>query len=123
MTKIQTLGSKEKRTWFEYKGSIKEGTTLLFSGKPFISSEFYRDVLSSFNGMTIKGGFSMTDPSHGGFGEWVNENSSKYGRRLTPRHGSFISAILVSEGYIRSSLKGNSVILHFPPKEKEVKDA
>ena len=123
MPKIQTLGSKRKRTWFEYEGSVKEGTTLLFSGKPFISPELYRAALSSFSGRTIKGGFSMTSPPSGGFGEWVNDSSSKHGRKLTPRHGSFISAILVSEGYIRSSLMGNSVFLHFPQYEDVIKDA
>ncbi len=114
MPKIHTLGSLGKRTWFQYEGSVKEGTTILFTGNPFISSELYRAALSSFSGKTIKGGFSMTDPPSGGFGEWVKENSSMYGRRLTPRHGSFIAAILVSEGYIDNSLDGNSVILHFP---------
>lgn len=123
MPKIQTLGSKRKRTWFKYEGSLKEGTKLFFSGKPFISSELYHAALSSFSGRTIKGGFSMTDPPHGGFGEWVDENSSKYGRKLTPRHGSFIAAIMVSEGYIKGSLKGNSVILHFPKQEKLIINA
>ena len=56
----------------------------------------------------------MTDPTPEGFGEWIQENSSRYGRSLTPRHGSFIAAILVHEGYIQSSLHRNAVILHFP---------
>jgi len=118
LPKILTLGSKRKRTWFEYEGSVKKGTTLLFSGEPFISPELYRAALSNFDGRTVKGGFSMTNPPSGGFGEWVNNNSSKYGRKLTPRHGSFISAILVSEGYIKNSLSGNSVLLHFPKYEE-----
>ena len=122
MPKIKTIGSERKRTCFEYEGSVKEGTTLLFSVKQFISSELFFVALSSFRGMTVKGGFSMTDPPQGGFGEWVKDNSSKYGRKLTPRHGSFIAAILVSEGYIRSSLRGNSVMLHFP-KNEEIADA
>jgi len=119
MPKIQTLGSPRKRTSFEYKGSVEEGTTFLFTGNPFISPELYRAALNSFSGMTVKGGFSMTDPPRGGFGQWIAENSSEYGRRLTPRHGSFIAAILVSEGYIESSLDGNSVILQFPAQARE----
>lgn len=112
--RTQTLGSKGKRTWFEYQGNVKQGTTLSFSGKPFISPKLYNAALRSFSNQTIKGGFSMTDPIPGGFGEWIRDNSSKYSRRLTPRHGLFISAILVNEGYIRSSLIGNLIILHFP---------
>ena len=56
----------------------------------------------------------MTNPTLGGFGEWIKQNSSMYGHSLTPRHGSFIAAILVHEGYIRSSLRGKAVVLHFP---------
>lgn len=111
---IQTLGHPSRRTWLSYEGGISEGTTLLQTGNPFISSELYRAALEHFSGKTIPGGFSMTDPTPGGFGEWAQENSSKYGRSLTPRHGSFIAAILVHEGYLRSSLRGNAVILHFP---------
>ena len=107
MPKIQTLGGPRKRKWFEYEGSVKEGTTILFTGNPFVPPELFLAALSSFNGRTVKGGFSMTNPPQGGFGEWVAENSSEYGRKLTPRHGSFIAAILVSEGYIESSLDGS----------------
>jgi len=100
MPKIQTLGSIRRRTWFEYRGAVIDSTTMEFSGKPFISPEFYRTALSHFSGTTTKGGFSMSSPSSGGFGEWISENSLKSGRKLTPRHGSFISAILIREGYI-----------------------
>ena len=117
MPKIQTLGSQGKRTWFSYEGNVNEGTTLLQSGRPFISPELYKDVLKYFSGRTILGGFSRTDPTSGGFGEWLQKNSPKYGRSLTPRHGSFIAAILVHEGRITHSLEGNAIILHFDEKE------
>lgn len=114
MPKIQTLGSMNKRTEFYYEGSVTEGTLLIQSGRPFISPQVYLMALKEFSGRVIKGGFSMTDPTPGGFGEWIQENASRYGRTLTPRHGSFIAAILVHEGYIQNSLRGNAVILHFP---------
>jgi len=100
MPRIQTLGSGRKRRWFEYEGSINQGTTLIQSGQPFISHQFYIAALKHFSGQTIWGGFNMTNPILRGFGEWVRDNSSRYGRSLTPRHGSFIAAILVHEEYI-----------------------
>jgi len=113
MKKIWTLGSHYKRTQFTYSGSVQDGATIHFTGKPFISPELFKGILDHFKGKTIPGGFSMTNPTPGGLGEWVKENSGKYGKKLTPRHASFISAIMVNEGLISSSLKGNAVILHF----------
>lgn len=114
MPKIQTLGPGRKRTWFKYEGSANSGTILLFqSGKVSVPHQLYMAALRHFSGKTVRGGFSMTNPTLGGFGEWIEKNSSKYGCSLTPRHGSFIAAILVHEGYIQSSLRGNAVILHF----------
>lgn len=114
MIKIQTLGHPSKRTWFTYEGSVKTGTTLLQSGKPFISPELYKAALKMFSGESIPGGFNMTNPIPDGFGEWLQENSRSFGRSLTPRHGSFIAAVLVHEGYIKNSREGNKIILHFP---------
>ena len=112
---IQTLGPKRKRTCFRYKGSVNHGTILFFqSGKVSISRQLYMAALRHFSGKTVRGGFSMTNPTPGGFGEWIEQNSSRYGRSLTPRHGSFIAAILVHERYVRNSLRRNAVILHFP---------
>ena len=46
---------------------------------------------------------------------WVEKNSTKLnGVSLSPRHASFIAAILVHEGHITSFLKGNAVYLKFP---------
>lgn len=111
---IQTIGSKRRRTWFRYEGDVNQGTTIMHSGEPLISYELYMAALKHFSGQTIRGGFSMTDPTPGGLGEWIKQNSSRYGRSLSSRHGSFIAAILVHEGYIQSSLRGNAIILHFP---------
>jgi hypothetical protein len=98
---------------FEYFGTVNEGTRINFTGKPFITSAFYKAILREFSGKSIYGGFSMTDPILGGLGEWIEKNSKRYSCQLSPRHGSFIAAILVHEGYIRSSLQGTKVVLHF----------
>jgi hypothetical protein len=114
MPKIWTLGSANRRTQFAYSGSVSTGVTLLFSGKPYISPEFFKAILTQFNDKTILGGFNMTDPTSGGLGQWVERNSRQLnGLGLTPRHASFIAAILVHEGLITSSLQGNAVYLHF----------
>ena len=111
--RIKTLGLGGHAKSFEYEGSVKEGTTILYSGRPIISAEFYRDILKNFRGKTIHGGFNMTDPIPDGFGEWIKENSSKYGQKLTPRHASHIAAILKAEGYLEHSYIGNLIVLFF----------
>jgi hypothetical protein len=114
MPLIYTLGGPKKRTQFNYTGDVLTGVTIEFTGKPRIAHSFFQSILNQFRGSTIQGGFSMTNPSKAGLGYWVANNSKRLNHlSLTPRHASFISAILVHEGYIRSSLKGNSVILHF----------
>ena len=113
MPTISTLGRRP--TEFTYTGDIQSGVTLQFeSGKPTISPEFFSTILGEFQGKTIPGGFSMTDPTPGGFGEWVQKNARRFNKvTLSPRHASFIAATLAENGYITSSLKGNAVYLHF----------
>ena len=115
MPKIWTLGHPSKKTEFEYSGDVDNGVTLHFSGNPPISSEFFQAILNEFRGRKILGGFNMTDPPPGGVGEWIQNNSTRLNSvSLTPRHGSFIAAILVHEGFITSDLDGNTVYLNFP---------
>jgi hypothetical protein len=116
MPTIQTLGHPSKRTEFTYSGSVKEGVTLHFdSGRVGISSVFFEAILKCFKGVSIVGGFSMSSPTPGGFGVWIEYHSQQINHiKLTPRHASFIAAILEHEGYITSSLNGNAVMLHFP---------
>jgi hypothetical protein len=85
------------------------GVTLIQSGKPETDAAFFRGALEAFRGRQVKGGFRMDDPPRGGFGEWVQTKSKdkRLNRRaLTPRHGSFMAAILCSEGEVKSQLKG-----------------
>lgn len=114
MPKIWTLGPDHKKTQFTYSGDVINGVTLMFSGNPKITSKFFDAILQHFKESTIAGGFSMTAPTPGGLGEWVANNAKKLnGTTLTPRHASFIAAILVHEKFLKSSLRGNAVYLHF----------
>lgn len=115
MPRIWTLGHPSKRTQFDYTGDVDNGVILQFSGNPRISSEFFKAILNEFRGRRIAGGFSMTDPVSGGLGEWLQNNSNRLNPvGLTPRHATFIAAILAHEGFITSDLDGNTVYLDFP---------
>ncbi len=115
MPTIWTLGSPAKRAQFSYDGNVEEGVIIHFSGNPRVSADFFRAIIHEFQGRSVPGGFHMTKPTSGGLGEWVSENSGKLNvAKLSPRHASFIAAILKHEGKIRSSLEGGkAVILHF----------
>ncbi|SRR5579871_2583548 len=115
MPEIWTLGHPSKRTRFRYTGSIETGVTLVQTGKPRIGPTFFQAALQTFQGREIKGGFKEDDPPRGGFGEWIQQNSGKInGRLLSPRHASFIAAILCHEASVRSRLDGLTVWLRFP---------
>ena len=99
---------------FSYDGNIGAGVVLNFTGNPRVVPQFFRAILNEFRGRRIPGGFSMTSPTPGGLGEWVQLNSPNLNTiHLSPRHASFIAAILVNEGLITSSLEGNAVYLQF----------
>jgi hypothetical protein len=112
---IFTCGGSAKRTQFTYEGDFDNGVTIRFpSGDIRISHGFLRAAIDHFSGREVKGGFSMTNPTPGGFGQWVETNSGALNESpLTPRHGSFIAAILREMGYLQCRLDGNAVILEF----------
>jgi hypothetical protein len=110
---LTTLGHNP--TEFSYSGSIRDGVVLKQSGNPKIDASFFTAALSHFAGRTVKGGFSEDNPIKDGFGEWVRDASSRLNSRtLSPRHGSFMAAILCSEAGVKSTLDGNPVVLQFP---------
>lgn len=115
MPKIFTCGSSNRRTRFTYEGNVQNGVTLKFdSGDIKVTSGFLNVAINQFRGKVIRGGFSMTRPTPGGFGEWVQNQSTKFNKTsLTPRHGSFIAAILREAGYLKCTLDGNAIILKF----------
>ena len=110
-----------KRYRFTYRGTAKDGVIVEMreeGTKATFSASLFKAILNEFSGKTIVGGFSMTNPPRDGFGWWIQNNSGNYGNKLTPRHASFIAAILVAEGYCTSQ-KGRGVILKFPKIEKQ----
>lgn len=115
MPTIFTCGSPGRRTEFTYEGNIDNRVILKFaSGNTEISSELLKAAIDHFRGRDVRGGFSMTSPTPGGFGEWVQNESRLFNKTsLSPRHGSFIAAILREGGYLRCTLEGNAVILKF----------
>lgn len=115
MPTILTCGSPGKRTEFTYDGDVHTGVVLKFaSGDKPVSAELLRAAVNEFRGKEIRGGFSMDNPPPDGFGAWVQNRSKTLNKTsLTPRHGSFIAAILQEVGHLRSSLNGNAVILKF----------
>jgi len=113
--KLLTLGAASRRKEFTYSGSIESGVTLNQTGKPFVSAELFSEAMQHFAARRVYGGFSQDNPTAGGFGEWVERESARLNSRgLSPRHGSFIAAILCAEADVRSELEGNTVVLHFP---------
>lgn len=115
MRTLNTLGHESVRTEFSYEGSIKSGVWLQQTGKPRVDAAFFAAALEHFAGREVKGGFKEDDPPKGGFGEWVRDHSRDHNwQKLTPRHGSFIAAILCREGGVESWLRGNAVWLRFP---------
>jgi hypothetical protein len=119
MTRLSTLGPERRRTSFSYYGSTSIGVTLQQTGNPVIDAGFFEAALQHFAGREVKGGFKEDDPSSGGFGEWVQSTSAKSNsRKLTPRHASFMAAILCHEAGVESWLDGNAVWLRFPKRDR-----
>ena len=113
--KLHTLGPSWRRTEFWYSGSIQSGVILQQSGNPPIDAQVFAEALKHFAGRTVYGGFKEDEPAAGGFGEWLQKESPRLNSRpLSPRHGSFVAAILCAKAGVQNSLDGNAVVLHFP---------
>jgi hypothetical protein len=102
----RTLG---KGIEFVYTGSVDTGVVIHYGHADVpVKAELFRAILNEFRGREIPGGFSMTNPTPGGLGEWVSAHS-----HLTPRHASHIAAILVHEELARSTKRGRAVFVQF----------
>lgn len=112
MPTIQTCGHRSRRKTFTFQGNTTDGITINFdSGNFYISPETITKVVNHFRGKTVFGGFSMTKPTLGGVGQFLKS----LGNGLTPRHASFLCAILQHEGKASCDLDGNAVIVTFDP--------
>ena len=106
MPKISTLSGTSE---FEYTPDNNGGFFIEYTGRPHILIGFIQKIENQFRNKTVAGGFSMTDPIKGGFGEWIQNNSS-----FTPRHGSHIAAVLKEIGVIKKAFKkGRKIMLQF----------
>ena len=105
MPKISTLSGK---TVFEYTPDGRGGFFIEYTGRPHISEEFVQKIQKKLKNKAVPGGFSMTNPIPGGFGEWIQKNSS-----FTPRHGSHIAAVLKQMGIIKDSFGKKPITLQF----------
>jgi hypothetical protein len=115
MTTLITLGRESRRIKFSYTGSVQTGVTLQQAGALYVDATFFTSALNHFAGREVKGGFKDDDPPRDGFGYWIQENARRLNsRRLTPRHGAFVAAILCYEAGVESWLSGNAVWLRFP---------
>lgn len=105
---IFTCGGTTKRTEFAYDGDFDSGVIIKFaSGNIEVSHTFLKASIDHFRGREVRGGFSMTNPTPGGFGQWIESKSKTLNMTpLTPRHGSFIAAILREMGYLHCRLDG-----------------
>jgi hypothetical protein len=112
-----TCGRGDKATPFEFEGSVVEGFVLHFgSGAVPLNPEFLAKIKEHFHGKRVPGGFSMDNPPASGFGAWVRDYSRQWNSRaLTPRHASFLAALLRDAGWLRCSYEGAAVWLEFAP--------
>ncbi len=105
MPKINTLSG---RSVFQYTLDTSGGFYIEYSGRPHITKKMINEIETAFRGKTVPGGFSMTDPPPGGFGEWIQEHTP-----YTPRHGSHIAAVLKEMGIIKEAYGKSPIILRF----------
>lgn len=108
---LRTLGKGQKSKEFEYTGSARDGVLLLFSKPAKIAAQLFDQAMRDHAGKRLAGGFDEKDIQPGGLGEWLYLTSN---RTLTPRHASFMAAILCSEAGVRHQHEGNAVMLTFP---------
>ena len=105
MPKIYTLSGRKT---FEYTLDGQGGFFIEYKGRPHITRDMISKIERKFRLKTIPGGFSMTEPPPGGFGEWVRDNTP-----YTPRHGSHIAAVLKEMGIIKDTYGKRPIILRF----------
>jgi len=105
---MPTITTLSGQTNFKYTLDGNGGFFIEYTGRPHISKALIQQIKSQFKGRTIPAGFSMTNPILGGFGEWIQENTS-----LSPRHGSHIAAVLKEFGIIKDTFGKKPIMLKF----------
>ena len=93
---MQTFKTWGGKSFFDYAGSVKQGTEITYGRKPykkFISAIQYVKLLNHFRGRTVDIGTSRTDPPRNSVGEWLQLNV--IGTALA----SYVGRILIIERY------------------------
>lgn len=122
---LKTLSST-KAVDFQYKGSVKDGTTIHFginfTNKKFIEAKIYDCIITRFNGLKVAARTSHSIKSEKFYeenkdtvGYWLynDENGPKLdGQVLT----SYICSILVNENKCNYFHKNNAIWLSFDGK-------
>ena len=120
MPELETL-SKTKPSVFSYTGSVKNGTIIIFgtnNSKEEIKADVYSNLLEHFRGSTVMAGTSHTIKKDNnlresiGYWLYVDENGSKLSGRVVT---SYICSILNHEGFCKSFIDGNTIMIRFFP--------
>jgi DNA invertase Pin-like site-specific DNA recombinase len=105
MPNIPTLSGT---TNFDYTPDGNGGFYLEYKGRPHITAQLIANIQAVFAGQNVVGGFNMTNPIPGGFGDWIQQNT-----QFTPRHASHIAAVLLRMGIIKGAVNGRPITLQF----------
>lgn len=94
---LKTVSTWNRRSRFCYKGSVKKGTLISYrSGfAKEISASIYQEMLACFRGKTVYCKAPRDNPKADSLGKWLEEEVSN------PTITSYVSAILVNEGYAK----------------------
>src|SRR5258706_13575455 len=97
MATRKTLPTWSARKKFQYKGSVRKGTTI-YCGTDFryaytMSADQYAGMLAKFSGQEVNVGTSRTDPPNGSLGKWLTDKYGQYGMT------SYVGPILIHEGF------------------------
>ena len=92
---MQTFKTWGEKSFFDYAGSVKQGTKICYGkkGKKFISATQYVKLLNHFRGRRVDIGTSRTDPPRNSVGEWLQLNVTRTAL------ASYVGPILITEGY------------------------
>ena len=118
MQELETL-SKTKPSAFSYTGSVKNGTIIIFgtkNSKIEIKADVYSNLLEHFRDSTVMAGTSHNIKNDNnlkksiGYWFYVDTNGPKLSGPVVT---SYICSILTHEGFCKSFIDGNRIMIRF----------
>ena len=97
---MQTFKTWGEKSFFDYAGSVKQGTEITYGRKPykkFISAIQYVKLLNHFRGRTVDIGTSRDKRPPGSVGEYLQSKVTK------PAIASYVGRILITERYAKKA--------------------